>query len=200
MPGRLVRRSTYVQEYEELTHKDGVPFVPGAVWKDMIFSAAILFAVAFAPRLRPLWADRLARSNDHADRAQAGLFLPVDLRHAGLSAGEPGDAVHTDCSHRGHWLSAALPFFAGEGEKSWQRRPIAVLSIAVLAVGFAVCQHLPTRHGARRCRPGAAIPCRYSICIGPRRWGGRGRLFSRRSSAAIATCSAAWVAARPGPG
>src|SRR5271168_3854087 len=34
MPGRLVRRSTYVQEYEDLTRKDGVPFVPDAVWKD----------------------------------------------------------------------------------------------------------------------------------------------------------------------
>jgi ubiquinol-cytochrome c reductase cytochrome b subunit len=38
----------------------------------------------------------------------------------------------------------ALPFFAGEGEKSWHRRPVAVLSVTVLAVGFAVCQHLGT--------------------------------------------------------
>ena len=47
MPGRIVRRETYVEEYNELTHKDGIPFVPGAVWKDLIFSAAILSAVAF---------------------------------------------------------------------------------------------------------------------------------------------------------
>src|ERR1700739_1336475 len=46
MPGRIVRRSTYIQEYHELTHEDGMPFVPGAVWKDMFFSAAILLAVA----------------------------------------------------------------------------------------------------------------------------------------------------------
>jgi ubiquinol-cytochrome c reductase cytochrome b subunit len=46
MPGRIVRRSTYIQEYHELTKKEGIPFVPGAVWKDMIFSAAILLAVA----------------------------------------------------------------------------------------------------------------------------------------------------------
>ena len=45
MPGRMVRRSTYVQEYHELTHKDGVPFVPDAVWKDMFFSAAIIVCV-----------------------------------------------------------------------------------------------------------------------------------------------------------
>jgi ubiquinol-cytochrome c reductase cytochrome b subunit len=35
MPGRLVRRETYLKEYEELTHKDGVPFVPDAIWKDV---------------------------------------------------------------------------------------------------------------------------------------------------------------------
>ena len=34
MPGRIVRRETYIREYNELTHKDGIPFVPGAVWKD----------------------------------------------------------------------------------------------------------------------------------------------------------------------
>src|ERR1700758_301079 len=39
MPGRVVRRSTYVREYHELVRKDGMPFVPDAVWKDMFFSA-----------------------------------------------------------------------------------------------------------------------------------------------------------------
>ena len=38
MTGRVVRRATYMQEYHELTHKQGVPFVPNAVWKDIIFS------------------------------------------------------------------------------------------------------------------------------------------------------------------
>src|ERR1700743_1949555 len=46
MPGRVVRRATYLTEYHELTKKDGRPFVPGAVWKDAFFSAAILAAVA----------------------------------------------------------------------------------------------------------------------------------------------------------
>src|SRR5712664_1252903 len=46
MPGRIVRRATYVQEYHELTHKQGVPFVPEAVWKDILFSAFILFSIA----------------------------------------------------------------------------------------------------------------------------------------------------------
>src|SRR5579863_9315755 len=54
MPGRLVRRCTYLTEYKDLTHKNGIPFVPGALWKDVFFSAAILAAVvvcalAFGP-------------------------------------------------------------------------------------------------------------------------------------------------------
>src|SRR4030088_788907 len=45
MPGRIVRRATYMQEYHEITRRDGVPFVPYAVWKDIIFSRAILLAI-----------------------------------------------------------------------------------------------------------------------------------------------------------
>ena len=46
MPGRIVRRSTYLKEYHELTQRDGVPFVPGAMGKDLVFSAFILLAIA----------------------------------------------------------------------------------------------------------------------------------------------------------
>src|ERR1700746_1322501 len=46
MPGRIVRRDTYLQEYREITHKEGIPFVPGAVWKDIVFSGFILVAIA----------------------------------------------------------------------------------------------------------------------------------------------------------
>ena len=45
MPGRLVRKSTYVQEYESMTHKSGIPFVPDAAWKDAVFAAAIILAI-----------------------------------------------------------------------------------------------------------------------------------------------------------
>src|ERR1700681_4574765 len=46
MPGRIVRRATYMQEYRELTHKEGIPFVPEAVWKDILFSGFILLLIA----------------------------------------------------------------------------------------------------------------------------------------------------------
>ena len=70
MPGRIVRRSTYLTEYHELTKKDGRPFVPGAVWKDAFFSAAILAAVAVCARcIRPLRPERPARPNDYSNCA-----------------------------------------------------------------------------------------------------------------------------------
>ena len=45
MPGRLVSKSTYEREYQELTSKTGMPFVPDAAWKYAVFAAAILFSV-----------------------------------------------------------------------------------------------------------------------------------------------------------
>jgi ubiquinol-cytochrome c reductase cytochrome b subunit len=35
-----------------------------------------------------------------------------------------------------------LPFFAGEGEKSWKRRPIAVLTVLLAAVALGTLTHL----------------------------------------------------------
>ena len=46
MPGRVVRKATYIKEYHELTKRDGIPFVPDAIWKDMFFAAFILLSVA----------------------------------------------------------------------------------------------------------------------------------------------------------
>src|SRR5678809_733753 len=36
VPGRVVKRATYLSEYHELTRKDGAPFFPYAVWKDCL--------------------------------------------------------------------------------------------------------------------------------------------------------------------
>ncbi|HEX3940022.1 MAG TPA: cytochrome b N-terminal domain-containing protein [Acidobacteriaceae bacterium] len=145
MPGRVVRRSTYMQEYHEIVHKDGVPFVPGAVWKDLFFAAAILLAVAlcavvfgpFGPTGVP--DPTIVQTVPKPDFFFLWIysilaFLPDSLETPFLLV-VPAIAV---------LFLLALPFFAGEGEQSWRRRPIAVLSIMVLAIGFAVCQHLGT--------------------------------------------------------
>ena len=80
MPGRIVRRATYMQEYHELTHKEGVPFVPYAVWKDVFFSG---FHSSFDCRLRslfwPIRSERPAGPDDYSDRAAPGFLLLVAL-------------------------------------------------------------------------------------------------------------------------
>src|SRR5215472_6481086 len=55
MPGRIVRRATYLKEYHELIQRDGVPFFPGAIVKDLLFSAFILLAITvYAVFLGPI--------------------------------------------------------------------------------------------------------------------------------------------------
>src|SRR4030095_7041708 len=44
-PRRVVKRATYIGEYQELTKSDGAPFLPYAAWKDAFFAAGVLLAV-----------------------------------------------------------------------------------------------------------------------------------------------------------
>ena len=145
MPGRIVKRSTYLQEYHELTKRDGIPFVPDAVWKDLVFAAAVMFAVvlcaAFLGPFGPTGVPdpTIIQTVPKPDFFFLWLytilsFLPENLETPFILIAPA----------LGILFLLALPLFAGEGEKHWKRRPIAVLSITVLAVGFAVCQHLGT--------------------------------------------------------
>jgi ubiquinol-cytochrome c reductase cytochrome b subunit len=135
MPGRLVRRSDYRQQYHTLTHTDGVPFVPYGVWKDAVFSGVILLAIGacavyfgpFGPSGQP--DPRIIQTAPRPDFFFLWLYallslLPPDLETPVLLIG-PAIALI---------VLLGLPFFAGEGEKSWKRRPIAVLSILLTAV------------------------------------------------------------------
>ncbi|HEX4038955.1 MAG TPA: cytochrome b N-terminal domain-containing protein [Acidobacteriaceae bacterium] len=145
MPGRLVRRSTYVAEYNKLSHDDGIPFVPDAFWKDLVFSAAVLAAVAvcaavlgpYGPGGQPdpsiiqtvpkpdfpfLWIYAVLSYLPPSMETPFILIAPI-LMIAGL---------------------LAVPFVASEGEKSWHRRPIAVLAMTSVALAWGVLTHLGT--------------------------------------------------------
>jgi len=143
MPGRIVRRATYIQEYHELTRKDGIPFVPEAVWKDIFFSGFILLAIAvcavhfgpFGPSGQP--DPRIIQTAPRPDFFF--LWLYALLSFLPPSAETPilliGPAI-------GIVFLLALPFIAGEGEKSWKRRPIAVLTILLVAVALGTLTQL----------------------------------------------------------
>jgi ubiquinol-cytochrome c reductase cytochrome b subunit len=146
MPGRVVRRATYVEEYRRLTHgADGVPFVPAAVWKDVFFSGAVLLAIAacaailgpFGPGGAP--DPTIIQTAPRPDFFFLWLYavlslLPPSLETPALLIG-PAIALV---------VLIGLPFVSGEGEKSWRRRPIAVLTMMLVAVALGTFTHLST--------------------------------------------------------
>jgi ubiquinol-cytochrome c reductase cytochrome b subunit len=143
MPGRIVRRSTYLEQYHELTHKTGIPFVPQAVWKDMFFSAVIvasimLCAALFGPFGPSGYPDpTIIQTVPKPDFFFRWLYamlalLPPQLETPLLLVG-PVVVIG---------FLILLPFFSGEGEKSWRRRPIAVVTLSLVAVALGVLTHM----------------------------------------------------------
>src|SRR6266404_2328717 len=143
MPGRVVRRATYVQEYHELTAKDGVPFVPYAIWKDVVFSGCILLAIAICAVLLGPFGPGGQPDPTVIQTAPRPDFFFLWM-YAVLSFLPP--AAETPVLLIGPVIGIvvllALPFFAGEGEKSWRRRPIAVLVILLAAVSLGTLTQL----------------------------------------------------------
>jgi ubiquinol-cytochrome c reductase cytochrome b subunit len=143
MPGRVVRRATYLEEYHELTQKDGVAFVPDAVWKDIVFSGFILLSIGFcAAYFGPFGPGGQPDPTIIQTAPRPDFFflwLYALLSFLPPSAETPilmiGPAI-------GIAVLLALPFVAGEGEKSWKRRPIAVLTILLLAVALGTLTRL----------------------------------------------------------
>ena len=135
MPGRVVRRETYLKEYEELTHRDGVPFVPDAIWKDLIFAGCILLAVAFCAIIFGPFGPTGQPDPTIIETAPRPDFFFLWL-YAVLSLLPP--QLETPFLLVAPVIGIAvlllLPFLSGEGEKSWRRRPIAVLTVLLLAV------------------------------------------------------------------
>ncbi len=145
MPGRPVRRATYMAEYHRLSHEDGFPFFPAAFWKDLIFSGAVLAAVAVCAAVfgpygptgfpDPTIIQTVPKPDFYFLWLYAVLaYLPPELETPFILT-VPLLAIA---------FLVALPFFAGEGEKSWHRRPVAVLVLATVAVAFGVFTHLGT--------------------------------------------------------
>ena len=145
MQGRVVRKSTYVAEYHELTKKTGMPFVPDAAWKDAIFAAAIILSVIacalifgpFGPTGQP--DPTIIQTAPKPDFAF--LWIYAVLAYLPPSLETP---VLFIAPVIGIGAMLLLPLVSGEGEKHWSRRPVAVLMLAVIAVTLGVFTRLGT--------------------------------------------------------
>ncbi len=135
MPGRVVRRATYLSEYHALTKEDGAPFVPYAIWKDLFFAAFVLLAVAacavyfgpFGPTGEP--DPTIIQTVPKPDYFFLWLYALLSLLPPSLET-----PVLIIGPVLGILALLLLPFLSGEGEKSWRRRPIAVLTVLLIAV------------------------------------------------------------------
>ena len=143
MPGRIVKRATYVSEYHELTKKDGAPFFPYAVWKDLFFAGCVILAVAacaayfgpFGPTGQP--DPTIIQTAPKPDYFFLWLYALLSLLPASLET--PALLIGPVVVIIALWL---LPFLSGEGEKSWRRRPIAVLTVLLIAITLGTFTHM----------------------------------------------------------
>ena len=135
MPGRIVKRATYERDYHALTKQEGAPFVPYAVWKDLFFAGFIILAIAacafyfgpFGPTGQP--DPTIIQTAPKPDYFFLFLYavlslLPPSLETPFLLIVPPVVIL----------ALILLPFLSGEGEKSWKRRPIAVLAVLLIAI------------------------------------------------------------------
>jgi len=135
MPGRIVKRATYVEEYHALTRSDGMPFFPYAALKDIFFAAAVVAAVAgcafffgpFGPTGRP--DPTIVQTAPRPDYFFLWLYALLSLLPPSLET-----PVLLIAPVVGIGPLLLLPFLSGEGEKSWRRRPIAVVTVLLIAV------------------------------------------------------------------
>jgi ubiquinol-cytochrome c reductase cytochrome b subunit len=143
MPGRVVRRETYDAEYEKIVAEDGVPFVPVAFRKDLVFAGLLVLAVVacaaifgpFGPSGEP--DPTIIQTVPRPDFFFLWIFsvaalLPPWMETAVLLVGPVVGIL----------ALLALPLLSGEGEKSWRRRPVAVLTAILAAVAWGTLTHL----------------------------------------------------------
>ena len=132
-PGKPVVKETYVEEYEEMVHKDGEPFVPNGVGKDVMFAAFVLglmFAavLVFGPKGPEGMPDpTLIHTNPRPDWAFLWIFAVASLlppwTETVFLLVAPVLAIA---------FLILIPFIANTGEKHWARRPVSVLGVVFI--------------------------------------------------------------------
>jgi ubiquinol-cytochrome c reductase cytochrome b subunit len=145
VPGKLVKRETYDQEYEEILEKDGVPFFPGAISKDFIFSGLVMMGIVFCAfyfgpegphgKPDPTQINTVPKPDFFFLWLYAVLALLPDYLETFLIITIPPILI---------MLLFALPFMSDTGERSARRRPVAVLSVMLVFLSIGTLIYLGT--------------------------------------------------------
>lgn len=142
-PGVLVKKETYDQHYKDILKKEGVPFFPKAIDKDIVAGAIVVFGIFLCAILfgakgpsgppDPTQIDTLPRPDFFFLWIfSVAALLPKDLESIVLLAGAPVAIV----------VLFALPFVCGTGEKHWRRRPVAVVTVILCYLVLGMLTYL----------------------------------------------------------
>ncbi len=145
VPGKLVNKETYVEEYEAELKKDGVPFFPKAISKDMIFSGLVLLGIVFcAAYFGPEGPHGIADPTQINTAPKPDFFF---LWLYGVLSLMP-DYLETVLMLTAPFIVIGIlfvvPFISNTGEKSPRRRPVAVLSVIFIFLVLGAFNYLGT--------------------------------------------------------
>ena len=142
-PGHPVHKATYDAEYADLLRKEGVPFVPNAIGKDLVFAALVIIGILFCALVfgpkgpkgipNPTLVDTNPRPDFYFLSIFAAFALLPDWMEVVVLFVAPAAML---------LFLLALPFFSGTGEKSAVRRPIAVLSVILIMLVIGVLAYM----------------------------------------------------------
>ncbi len=145
MPGRLVSRERYIREYEELVARDGEPFVPHGITRDLVFAGLVILAIAAcAAFIGPKGPNgipdpTLIETNPRPDFWFLPLFSVLALLPPYLET-----PLILTAPLVLMLLAFLLPFYSNTGEKSWKRRPGAWILVVMVFLMLSVLGWLGT--------------------------------------------------------
>ncbi len=138
-PGVVVKRATYDKYYHTLLKKEGIPFFPDGVDKDVVANAILLIVLfvlsaIFGPKGPGTPADpTLVISDAKPDFPFLWIFAAAALAPYGWEI-----ALFFVMPLIVGLLLFGLPFISNEGEKHWSRRPVAVMTVVLTFLGLGV--------------------------------------------------------------
>jgi len=145
VPGKLVKKETYAEEYEALLKKTGVPLFPKAISKDVIFSGLVLLGIVFCAAYFGPEGPRGIPDPTQIDTAPKPDFFFLWLY--GVLSLMP-DYMETVVMLTAPFVVIAIlfavPFLSNTGEKSPRRRPVAVLSVLLILIVLGAFNYLGT--------------------------------------------------------
>ncbi len=145
IPGQVVRRETYAEEYEALLKKEGVPFYPAAIGKDLIFSGLVMLGIfACAAYFGPKGPEGMPDPTQINTVPAPDFFFLWIYAALALLPAYMETFLLLVAPVLGIALLFALPFLANTGEKSARRRPIAVLSVLLVFLTLGTLIYLGT--------------------------------------------------------